>query len=401
MSPVLTDYIEYKDSKLEKRYRNNKIPIGELNEAYIEGKIDFTGDVYEMLEHRAELTNEGFWTAAWTQVNFIFTRLLPEVAFHTQHQDKRIVRDHYDRGNDFFRFFLGPRMVYTSGFYTDPNDSLEKAQDQKMSLICKKLLLKPTDRYMDIGSGWGTLVLHAARDFGVDATGVTISEQQHDYATQQIADAGLSEKARINLMDYRNIPAEKFNKISCVEMAEHVGSRNFRTYMHQLYDLLEDDGLLYLQMAGPKREGRKENLAFGLFMAKFIFPGADAARKLIWITGHLEAAGFEVHTVENVGNHYSITLKQWYDNWLSNKEEVLATYGEWWFRLWSFFLAWASHVAKDGQSTCFQIVCNKNTKTFDRKVFIGQPEMGERVEDFGAAAASASASDTGEQSTAK
>lgn len=380
MSPVLTDFIEYKDPKLEKRYRNKKIPISELNEAYIAEKIDFTGDVYEALAHRADLTDEGFWTAAWSQCNFIITRLLPEVVFHTQRQDKRIVREHYDRGNDFFQFFLGPRMVYTSGFYKDRNDSLEKAQDQKMSLVCKKLLLKPTDRYLDIGSGWGTLVVHAARDFGADATGVTISEQQTEYATQQISDAGLSEQARILCMDYRQIPKEKFNKISCIEMAEHVGSKNFRAYMHQLYDLLEDDGLLYLQMAGPKRDGRKENLAFGLFMAKFIFPGADAARKLIWITDHLEAAGFEVHTVENVGIHYSITLKQWYDNWLSNKEAILASYGERWFRIWTFFLSWASHVAQDGQSTCFQIVCNKNLKGFDRSVFIGEAGLGERAE---------------------
>jgi cyclopropane fatty-acyl-phospholipid synthase-like methyltransferase len=389
MAQTLTDFIEYKDPKLAKRYRNKTITISDLMEAYIAEKIDFKSDIYEFLGHRADLTDEAFWAQAWSQFGFIVNRLLPEVVFHTRSQDKRIVREHYDRGNDFFQFFLGPRMVYTSGFYKTNDDDLETAQDQKMDLVCKKLLLKPTDRYLDIGSGWGTLVKHAARDYGVDATGVTISKQQTEFATQQIADAGLSQKARIKCIDYREIPNEKFDKISCIEMAEHVGSRNFRAYMHQLYDLLEDDGLLYLQMAGPKRDGRKENLAFGLFMAKYIFPGADAARKLIWITDHLEAAGFEVHTVENVGIHYSVTLKQWYDNWLSNKDAVLAAYGEWWFRLWSFFLAWASHVAKDGQSTCFQIVCNKNTTTFDRKVFFGKAEMGERVANFKPAPASA------------
>jgi cyclopropane fatty-acyl-phospholipid synthase-like methyltransferase len=273
-------------------------------------------------------------------------------------------------------------MVYTSGFYKNADDSLETAQDQKMDLVCKKLMLKPGERFLDIGSGWGTLVMHAARDYGVDSTGVTISEEQTKWAEKQIADNGVTDTARIKLMDYRKIPNEKWDKISCIEMAEHVGSRNFRTFMHQLYELLEDDGLLYLQMAGPKRDGRKENLGFGLFMARYIFPGADAARKLIWITDHLEAAGFEIHTVENVGIHYSITLKQWYDNWLSNKDEIIEAYSEWWFRLWSFFLAWASLVAKEGQSTCFQIVCNKNTRKCDRSMFFGQAEMGERVKDF-------------------
>jgi len=375
----LTDFIEFKDPALSKKYRDRKIPIGVLHEAFFDKRIDIKTDVYEFLAHRARLTDESMGSAVWAQFGFIFKNLLPELLLHTRRQDKRIVQDHYDRGNDFFRFFLGPRMVYTSGFYKRLDDTLEQAQDQKMELVGRKLMLQRTDRYLDIGSGWGTLVMRAARDFGVDATGITIAENQTEYGNQQIADAGLSQSARIECMDYRSIPKEKFNKISCIEMAEHVGSRNFRTFMHQLYDLLEDDGLLYLQMAGPKRDGRKENLAFGLFMAKYIFPGADAARKLIWITDHLEAAGFEVHTVENVGNHYSITLKQWYDNWLSNEEAILASYGERWFRIWSFFLAWASHVAQDGQSTCFQIVCNKNRKDLDRKMFIGEAGLGERT----------------------
>jgi cyclopropane fatty-acyl-phospholipid synthase-like methyltransferase len=382
MAHELSDFIVFNDPKLANKYKNTKMPINELNDAYIDGKVDFKGDVYEALSHRAEITDEEFWSAAFSQMGFIVNRLLPEVLFHTQRQDKRIVREHYNRGNDFFRFFLGPRMVYTSGFYKNADDSLETAQDQKMDLVCKKLMLKPGERFLDIGSGWGTLVMHAARDYGVDSTGVTISEEQTKWAEKQIADNGVTDTARIKLMDYRKIPNEKWDKISCIEMAEHVGSRNFRTFMHQLYELLEDDGLLYLQMAGPKRDGRKENLGFGLFMARYIFPGADAARKLIWITDHLEAAGFEIHTVENVGIHYSITLKQWYDNWLSNKDEIIEAYSEWWFRLWSFFLAWASLVAKEGQSTCFQIVCNKNTRKCDRSMFFGQAEMGERVKDF-------------------
>ena len=387
MAHELSDFIVFNDPKLANKYKNTKMPINELNDAYIDGKVDFKGDVYEALSHRAEITDEEFWSAAFSQMGFIVNRLLPEVLFHTQRQDKRIVREHYNRGNDFFRFFLGPRMVYTSGFYKNADDSLETAQDQKMDLVCKKLMLKPGERFLDIGSGWGTLVMHAARDYGVDSTGVTISEEQTKWAEKQIADNGVTDTARIKLMDYRKIPNEKWDKISCIEMAEHVGSRNFRTFMHQLYELLEDDGLLYLQMAGPKRDGRKENLGFGLFMARYIFPGADAARKLIWITDHLEAAGFEIHTVENVGIHYSITLKQWYDNWLSNKDEIIEAYSEWWFRLWSFFLAWASLVAKEGQSTCFQIVCNKNTRKCDRSMFFGQAEMGERVKDFPSATA--------------
>ena len=119
MSKTLSDFITYKDAKLERKYAKKKIPINELLEGYIEGKIDFHGDVYEMLSHRENLTDEGFSSAFWSQFGFIFNRLLPEVVLHTKSQDKRIVREHYNRGNDFFEFFLGHRMVYTSGFYLD------------------------------------------------------------------------------------------------------------------------------------------------------------------------------------------------------------------------------------------------------------------------------------------
>jgi cyclopropane fatty-acyl-phospholipid synthase-like methyltransferase len=376
MEPRLTDYMEFKDASLAGKYEGRKIPIGTLHEAYFDGKVDLVGDLHEMLRHRTLFTD---YSITADQLRFVVTRLLPEVAIHSKSQDERIVRDHYDRGDDFFEAFLGPRMVYTSAFFHDLNETLEQAQDNKMDLVCQKLNMKPGDRYLDIGCGWGTLALHAARDFGADATGVTISVNQTEYGSKRIADAGFEDKARIKCLDYRDIPAEHFDRISCLEMAEHVGSKNFRSFMSQIYGLLEDDGLFYLQIAGPKRDGRKTNPSFGLFMSRYIFPGADAARKLTWVVDHLEAVGFEIHSVENVGIHYSVTIKRWYDNWLKREDEIVAAYGERWYRVWIFFLAWASHVAADGESTCFQIVCNKNTKAFDRTVYIGETGLGERA----------------------
>ena len=376
MTGKLTDYFEFKDTALASKYANQKIPIGLLHDAYFDGRADLKGDVLEFLTHHRDSTTINKITP--DHVKFAVTKLLPEVVIHSKAQDQRIVREHYDRGNDFFQAFLGDRMVYTGAFFRSIEDTLEKAQDQKMDMVCQKLLMKEGDRHLDIGSGWGTLVAHAARYYGTDSTGVTIAEEQTKYGTEAIERYGVSSRARIKCIDYRDIPNEKWDKVTCLEMAEHVGSKNFNKFMRQVYGLLKDDGLFYLQIVGPKPGGRKENTSFGLFMSKYIFPGADASRRITWTIEHLEDAGFEIHSIENIGMHYSVTLNRWYDNWLVNKDAIIEKYGEGWFRLWNFFLAWATVVAKEGQSTGWQIVCNKNLRTLDRSVFFQAPSLGEK-----------------------
>ncbi len=375
MSPSLTDHFHFHDTDLEKRYRGKKMPIALLHDAYFDGRVDLKTDMYEFLAVRDEYTVNKITK---DHFKFAVTKMLPEVASHSQAQDQRIAREHYDRGNDFFEFFLGDRMVYTSAFYKNLEETLEQAQDNKMDLVCQKLHMKPGERHLDIGSGWGTLVMHAAKHYGVDSTGVTIAQEQTAYATDVIAKNEVSDSARILCIDYRDIPDQKWDKISCLEMAEHVGVKNFQKFMRQVYGMLEDDGLFYLQIAGPKRGGRQENTSFGLFMNKYVFPGADASRVLPWVAEQLERANFEIHSVENVGIHYSHTLHAWYDNWHAHKAQVLDKYGEYWFRVWDFFLAWATHVANEGQSTCWQLVCNKNNRDYDRNAYIGKVSLGER-----------------------
>ncbi|MDC0714564.1 cyclopropane-fatty-acyl-phospholipid synthase [Stigmatella sp. ncwal1] len=314
---------------------------------------------------------------------FLFTRFLPEVINHSQDQDIRIGRAHYDRGNDFFGAFLGPRMVYTSGFFLSPQDSLEAAQDQKIRLVCEKLQLKKGERLLDIGCGWGTLVAFAARDYGVDATGITVAEKGAEFGNAQIAREGVSGSARVKVLDYRDIPKERYQKISCLEMAEHVGVRKFGRFMEQVYELLDDDGLFLLQIAGLRAKNgllgfHFEDLVWGLFMNKYIFPGADASMPLSFVVENLEKAGFEIHSVENIGIHYSLTISRWYDNWMQNRAEVVKTYGEWWFRLWQVFLAWSVEIAAQGSSTAFQVVANKNLNRFNRQRWISATNLGER-----------------------
>jgi len=169
-------------------------------------------------------------------------------------------------------------------------------------------------------------------------------------------------------MDYRDIPSRpKFDKITCLEMAEHVGVRLFGDFLLQVKDMLEDDGQFFLQIAGLRfLVWQYEDFIWGLFMAKYVFPGADASMQLSWVIRQLEMAGFEVKNVDTIGVHYSATIYRWYQNWMKNKDKIIGAYGKRWFRIWEIFLAWSTIIARQGSATCYQIVCHKNINSFDR-----------------------------------
>ena len=375
----LTDYVVFHDKKLEQKYAHKKIPMSVLYEAYFDGAIDLTGDIYKFLRNRNLFVK---YTITKEHLRWAVTNFVPEVTIHSKSQDKRIVREHYDRGNDFFGWFLGERMVYTSGFFEHFDQTVEQAQDNKMNLVCRKLQLEPGERLLDIGCGWGTLVRHAALNYGVDATGVTIAERQTEFGNARIKQAGVEDKARILCLDYRDIPRQKFDKIVSLEMVEHVGVKNLVSFYEQVHDLLADDGLFLLQWTGLRRGLRPEDLIWGLFMNKYVFPGADASLCPSAMLKAMEKAGWETHSVENISIHYGYTIKKWHDNWLSNREAVIKAYGERWFRIWNFFLAWSVLIAEQGNAACFQVVLNKNRDHFDRTRWVKKKSvvLGDRVE---------------------
>jgi sphingolipid C9-methyltransferase len=360
----LTDFITITDPKLKAKYANGKVPMATLYEAYFDGAIDIPGDIYEFLRKRDDLvtfrlTKDHF---KWAVTNFI-----PEVTIHSKSQDQRIVREHYDRGNDFFGWFLGEVMVYTSGFFETPEQSVEEAQYNKMRLVCEKLQLKPGERFLDIGCGWGSLAMYAAKHYGVDATGVTIAKRQAEFGNARIEKNGLSDKARILCLDYRDIPSDrKFDKIASLEMVEHVGVKNLVSFYERVNKHLTDEGLFLLQWTGLRRGLRPEDLIWGLFMNKYVFPGADASLCPSAMLKATEKGNWELNSIENVTIHYSWTIKGWHDNWLRNKDAVVAAYGERWFRIWHFFLAWSVIIAEQGNAACFQCVFNKNLDEYDR-----------------------------------
>lgn len=382
MRKSLTDYAEIHDDKLRRKYADRKIPMATLYEAYFEGDVDLPADeeIYDLLENRDLFVK--YWLTPkhfkWAVTNF-----LPEVLIHSMEQDKRIVRDHYDRGNDFFEYFLGERMVYTSGYYESRDQSLETAQDNKMNLVCQKLQLEPGDKVLDIGCGWGTLVAHAAKHYGADVTGVTLAEEQTRYANRRIREWGVADRARVLCKDYREIPDEKYDKIVSLEMVEHVGVKNLQNYYDGVYDLLKDDGIFVLQWAGLRRGLRPEDLIWGLFMNKYVFPGADASVPPSQMLTAMEKSNFELHSVENVSEHYSYTIRDWHQNWMDNRDEILEVYGEQWYRVWHFFLSWSTIIAQQGNSACFQTVLNKNLDHFKRSRYVGEkfPNLGAHASD--------------------
>ncbi len=248
------------------------------------------------------------------------------------------MRDHYDRGDDFYGWFLGPRMIYTSGIVGDINkeETLEQLQDNKLTVVCEKIGLQKDERMLDIGCGWGTLARFASVNFGAKVTGITLGRNQTAWGNNALRRAGIAEEqSNILCMDYRDIPVPDggYHKITCLEMAEHVGVRHFHSFLKQVYDMLDDDGVFFLQIAGLRRGWQYEDLIWGLFMNKYVFPGADASTPLGWFTTKLEEAGFEVKGIDTVGVHYSATIWRWYRNWMANRDKIEAKYGKRWFRV--------------------------------------------------------------------
>lgn len=196
---------------------------------------------------------------------YVFTVLVPEVVMHSKSQDEEQVRDHYDRGDDFYEWFLGPRMIYTSGVVMDntKEETLEQLQDNKLALVCEKLDLRPEDKLLDIGCGWGTLAAYAAKNYGCDVTGVTLAKKQCAFGNDRIKNnGGDPNRARILCMDFRDVPPVKgsFTKIVSLEMAEHVGIRRYNAFLRQVYDLLDDDGIFVFQVAGIRQCWQYEDL---------------------------------------------------------------------------------------------------------------------------------------------
>ncbi|KAK7923247.1 hypothetical protein PG985_007318 [Apiospora marii] len=362
-------YLNFKKQSDQVKYHGRKkIPMETFHEMYFEGDVDFNGDCLEVMEYRHDWAS---FRLTLGLCKFFLFGMLPEVILHSRSQDEEQVRDHYDRGDDFYGWFLGPRMIYTSGVISDihSEESLEELQDNKMAVVCEKIGLQEGETILDIGCGWGTLARFASVNFGAHATGITLGHNQTAWGNRALRNAGIpEEQSKILCMDYRDIQVPKggYKKVTCLEMAEHVGVRKFQSFLKQVYDMTDDDGVFFLQIAGLRKPWQYEDLIWGLFMNKYIFPGADASTPLGFFVDKLEASGWEIKGIDTIGVHYSATLWRWYRNWMANREKVEAKYGRRWFRIWEYFLAYSTIVSRQGSATCYQIILVKNLNSTHR-----------------------------------
>ncbi|CAH0025907.1 unnamed protein product [Clonostachys rhizophaga] len=362
-------YLDFKNEADRLKYRGQtKIAMETFHEMYFDGEVDFKGDALEALEYRHDWASFRFTIGL---IRFFLLGFLPEMIMHTRSQDEEQVRDHYDRGDDFYGWFLGPRMIYTSGIISDIDreETLEELQDNKLAVVCEKIGLKEGETMLDLGCGWGTLARFASEHYGAKVTGVTLGRNQTAWGNSAMRKVGIpEEQSKIVCCDYRDVPVPEggYQKITCLEMSEHVGVRHFSGFLSQIYNMLDDDGVFFMQYAGLRKAWQYDDFTWGLFMNKYIFPGADASTPLGWTIDKLEAAGFEVKGIDTIGVHYSATLWRWYRNWLENRDKVEAKYGKRWFRIWEYFLAYSTIVSRQGSATCFQIVLVKNLNSTHR-----------------------------------
>ena len=273
---------------------------------------------------------------------------------HSIRRDRRAVSHHYDVGNDFYALVLGPSMTYSCARFLTPTTSLEEAQAAKHELVCRKLgLVEPEfqdacagdrPRLLDVGCGWGSMAIHAAEHHGADVVGVTISERQAELARRRVEEAGVGDRVEIRLQDYRLVDDGPFDAISSIGMAEHVGHKNMDRYFGRLYELLRPNGRILnhaIASVGGSRMGRRS------FIARYVFPDGELLDVATTIAS-MERAGFEVRDVENLREHYALTLRHWVANLERRWDEAVDLVGERRARVWQLYMSASVNGFLDG-----------------------------------------------------
>src|SRR5213594_3990165 len=275
----------------------------------------------------------------------------------TKQQDRQAIAFHYDVSNDFYALFLDRRMVYTCAYYRTPDGDLDQAQEDKLELVCRKLRLQPGERLLDIGCGWGSLVVWAAERYGVQAHGVTLSKAQTEYAQARIRSLGLEERARVDHLDYRDLPRDlRFDKIAAVGVIEHVGIPNYASYFARVHEMLQPSGLFLNHGITHAKHWRRSSQTE--FLERHVFPNGEMDN-VSHTLDVLERARFEIRDVESLREHYARTTRQWVDRLQANAERARALVGERVYRTWLLYLAASSVSFMQGSIGLYQIVATR------------------------------------------
>jgi cyclopropane-fatty-acyl-phospholipid synthase len=326
--------------------------LARLGEAYVEGHVEVEGPIAEVMRAASGLaahlgrSKQG--------------KLPPLLNLHTRRRDAEAIRYHYDVSNDFYALWLDRQMVYSCAYYRTGDEDVHTAQEQKLDHICRKLRLKPGDRLLDIGCGWGALAMWAASRYGARATGITLSKNQHALANERIRAAGLEERCEVRLQDYRDVPGEGvFDRISSIGMFEHVGLKNLPLYFGVIRRLLAEDGIaLNHGITSVDPDSRAVGLGAGEFIGRYVFPHGELPH-LSLLLREMGAAGLEVTDVETLRLHYARTLRAWSERLEANLAQARKFTEERRLRIWRTYLAGCAHGFEHGWMTIHQVLAVK------------------------------------------
>ena len=344
-------------------------------EAYFRGDIDVDGDLFQALQLKDHLealrlplgdrialsiklaltaASSGFGGGSSTRAR----QARASVKDHSKQENREAIAFHYDLSNEFYRLWLGDSMVYSCAYFASPDATLEQAQFAKLDHICRKLQLRPGEQLLDVGCGWGALVMHAACHYGVQAQGITLSERQFSLATERVKAAGLEGRVTIALQDYRDLPGrERFDKISSVGMFEHVGLKNLPLYFDTVHRLLKPDGRFLNHGITHEDEGWGEALS-SRFINRYVFPDGELDR-VSNIQRVMEHSKFEIIDVEGLRPHYAKTLRHWVGRLEAQHDEALRYVNETTYRIWRLYMAACAMEFESGELGIYQILATK------------------------------------------
>ena len=340
--------------------------VGKVGEDYVEGRVDFEGSMRELMAAAAELIRSDPTQpqAVAPPVNWLrqATRTVRSRLHHRPERDAKQIQFHYDVSDDFYELWLDPRRVYSCAYFRDPAMTVAQAQEAKLEHICAKLMLKEGERFLDIGAGWGGLLLHAAERYGVRAQGITLSKNQHAHVNKLIAERGLGGRVRMELVDYRQLDeSEPYDKIASVGMFEHVGRARLPEYFAKIRRLLKPGGLL-LNHGITAGGTRNHQLGSGLgdFIDKYIFPGGELEH-VSYVLEQTADAGLEALDVENLRPHYAKTLWAWSDALEGQLEAASKLTTEAVLRAYRLYLAGSAMCFEQGWIALHQMLAAKPT----------------------------------------
>jgi cyclopropane-fatty-acyl-phospholipid synthase len=338
-----------------------------LARAYVAGDLDIKGPIWALLALRDRLPDVRLAPTAllrvvreaggWRKIRRLAPP--PEEAHlhgrrHSQSRDAAAISHHYDVSNAFYRLVLGPSLTYSCAVFHDPTDTLEQAQANKHELICRKLDLQPGMRLLDVGCGWGGMVMHAAQQHGVRAVGVTISTRQAELAEKRVGEAGLSDQVEIRLQDYREIDDGPYDGVSSIGMFEHVGEDHLAEYFARLRALVRPGGRV-VNHGISRPPGHKARLPKRSFINRYVFPDGEL-HEVGRVVSVMQKAGFEVRHVESLREHYALTLRRWVANLESAWDEAVEEAGEARARVWRLYMAGSAVNFEAGRTQIHQVL---------------------------------------------